>query len=126
MTDPLAKAELLAVAALEMKTSPLIRMAAPLDVADLPAALAAQIKETVETSLDPVSGSVLARRRKRLGALVLEERSAPPDAADAAAALLEAVRSRSVAPALDGRRAQSAGAAQADAWAGSRHLAGLG
>jgi ATP-dependent helicase HrpB len=75
-----------------MKTSPLIRMAAPLDVADLPATLAARITETVETSLDPVSGGVLARRRKRLGALVLEERSTPPDAADAAAALLEAVR----------------------------------
>ena len=93
VTDPLAKANLLAVAALEMKTSPLIRMAAPLDVADLPAALAAQIKETVETSLDPVIGSVLARRRKCFGALVLEERSAAPDAVDAAAALLAAVRS---------------------------------
>ncbi len=93
VTDPLAKADLLAVAALEMKTSPLIRMAAPLDIAKLPATLAAQIKENVETSLDPVTGSVLARRRKRLGALVLEERAAPPDAADAAAALLEAVRS---------------------------------
>jgi len=93
VTDPLARAGLLAVAALEMKTSPLIRMAAPLDVADLPAALAAQIKETVETSLDPASGSILARRRKRFGALVLEEVSAPPDAADAAAVLLAAVRS---------------------------------
>lgn len=93
VTDPLAKAGLLAVAALEMKTSPLIRMAAPLDVADLPATLVAQIKETVETSLDPVSGSILARRRKRLGALVLEESSTLPDAADAAAVLLEAVRS---------------------------------
>jgi ATP-dependent helicase HrpB len=93
VTDPLAKAGLLAVAALEMKTSPLIRMAAPLDVANLPAALAAQIKETLETSLDPVSGSILARRRKRLGTLILEESSAPPDAADAVAALLEAVRS---------------------------------
>jgi ATP-dependent helicase HrpB len=93
VTDPLAKIDLLAVAALEMKTSPLIRMAAPLDIAKLPATLAAQIKETVETSLDPVTGSVLARRRKCLGALVLEERAAPPDAADAAAALLEAVRS---------------------------------
>jgi ATP-dependent helicase HrpB len=67
-------------------------MAAPLDVADLPATLKAQIRETVETSLDPVTGSVLARRRKCLGTLVLEERSAAPDAADAAAALLEAVR----------------------------------
>jgi len=93
VSDSLAKAGLLAVAALEMKTSPLIRMAAPLDVADLPATLAAQIKETVETSLEPVTGSVSARRRKRLGALVLEEISAPPDAADAAAALLQAVRS---------------------------------
>jgi len=92
VTDPLARAGLLAVAALEMKTSPLIRMAAPLDVADLPATLAAQIKETVETSLDPASGSILARRRKRFGALVLEEVSAPPDAADAAAVLLAAVR----------------------------------
>lgn len=92
VTDPLAKAGLLAVAALEMKTSPLIRMAAPLDVADLPATLAAQIKETVETSIDPVSGSILARRRKRLGTLVLEERATPPDAAEAAMALLEAVR----------------------------------
>jgi ATP-dependent helicase HrpB len=93
VTDPLAKADLLAVAALEMKTSPLIRMAAPLDLAKLPATLGAQIKETVETSIDPVSGSILARRRKSLGALVLEERATPPDAADAAAALLEAVRS---------------------------------
>jgi ATP-dependent helicase HrpB len=92
LTDPLAKASLLAVAALEMKTSPRITMAAPLDLADLPAALAARIKETVETSLDPVTGSVMARRRKCLGALVLEERSASPDAADAAAALLEAIR----------------------------------
>lgn len=93
VTDPLAKTNLLAVAALEMKMSPMIRMAAPLDAAALPAALTAQIKETVETSIDPVSGSILARRRKRLGALVLEERAAPPDAADAAAALLDAVRS---------------------------------
>ena len=93
VSDSLAKSGLLAVAALEMKTSPLIRMAAPLEVADLPAGLAAQIKETVETSLDPVSGSILARRRKRLGALVLEESSAPPDAADAATVLLMAVRS---------------------------------
>ena len=92
VTDPLAKEGLLAVAALEMKTSPRITMAAPLDLAALPAALTARIKESVETSLDPVSGSVLARRHKSLGALVLEERSAPPDAADAATALLEALR----------------------------------
>ncbi len=43
VTDPLAKASLLAVAALEMKTAPLIRMASPLDPANLPATLAARI-----------------------------------------------------------------------------------
>ena len=93
VTDPLAKAELLAVAALDLKVSPVIRMAAPLDFANLPAALRTRVKDTVETSLDPVSGSVLARRRKSLGALVLEERSAPPTAEDAVAALIAAVRS---------------------------------
>jgi ATP-dependent helicase HrpB len=94
VTDPLAKASLLAVASLEMKTSPLIRMAAPLDVADLPAALAAQIKRGGgNQSRSGPPASILARRKKRLGALVLEEISAPPDAADAAQVLLEAVRS---------------------------------
>jgi ATP-dependent helicase HrpB len=92
IVDPLASAKLLAVAALEMKKSPLIRLAAALDVANLPASLSSRIEETVETSLDPVSGSVLSRRRKRLGALVLEEISTRPDAADAVAALLDAVR----------------------------------
>jgi ATP-dependent helicase HrpB len=92
VTDPLAKAGLLAVAALEMKTAPRIRMAAALDVADLPATLAARITQTVETSIDPVSGAILARRRKRFGTLILEEAAAPPDAADAVAALLDAVR----------------------------------
>ncbi len=92
LSDPLARADLLAVAALEMKTSPRICLAAPLDVTALPAVLATRINETVETRLDPVSGSVVALRRKCLGTLVLEERSAPPDAAAAAAVLLEAVR----------------------------------
>ncbi len=91
-TDPLARAELLAVAALEMKTSPRICMAAPLDVAALPTILAARIRETLETRLDPVTGSVVAQRRKCLGALVLEERSQSPEAAEAAAVLLEALR----------------------------------
>jgi ATP-dependent helicase HrpB len=89
--DPLARASLLAVASLEMKTSARIRMAAVLDPSALPAGLARRVTETVETSLDPVTGSILARRRRRLGSLVLEDRSGPPDAAEAAAALLAAV-----------------------------------
>jgi ATP-dependent helicase HrpB len=91
-TDPLAKQSLLAVAALEMKTSPRITMAAPLDSAALPPALTARIKESVETSLDPATGSVMARRRKTLGVLVLEERAAPPQAEEAAGALAQAIR----------------------------------
>jgi ATP-dependent helicase HrpB len=89
--DPLARASLLAVAAMEMKTSARIRMAAVLDPAALPPGLARRVTQTVETSLDPVTGSILSRRRRRLGALVLEDRSGPPDAAEAGAALLEAV-----------------------------------
>jgi ATP-dependent helicase HrpB len=92
VNDPLSRASLLAVASLEMKASARIRMAAPLDPSALPPALARRVTETVETTLDPVTGSILARRRRRLGALVLEDRSGPPDAAEAAAALLEAVR----------------------------------
>jgi ATP-dependent helicase HrpB len=92
VNDPLSRASLLAVASLEMKASARIRMAAPLDPGALPPALTRRVTETVETTLDPVTGSILARRRRRLGALVLEDRSGPPDAAEAAAALLEAVR----------------------------------
>jgi ATP-dependent helicase HrpB len=91
VSDPLARASLLAVAALEMKTSARIRIAAVLEPAALPPGLARRVTETVETSLDPVTGSILARRRRRLGALVLEDRSGPPDAAEAAAALAEAI-----------------------------------
>ena len=94
--DPLANAPLLAVAALEMKAAARIRLAAPLD----PDALAgrSRITEQVETGFDPVSGAVLARRRRRLGALVLGDRTEPADPAEIAAALARAV-------AADGLRA---------------------
>ncbi len=86
-TDPLANAKLLAVAALELKTSARIRLAAPLDPDRLPAPVAARITEQVETSLDPVSGAVLSRQRRRLGALVLSDRTLPADAAAVASML---------------------------------------
>jgi ATP-dependent helicase HrpB len=91
LADPLSKARLLAVASLEMKAGARIRLAAPLDPADLPHMLAARVTEAVETGLDPVTGSVLARRRRRLGTLVLEDRTEPADAAETAAALAQAV-----------------------------------
>lgn len=87
-TDPLAKASLLAVGALELGTSARIKLAAPLDLADLPAG---RLTTTTETSFDSVSGAVLSRRRLRLGALVLEDRMVPADPAATAATLADAV-----------------------------------
>jgi ATP-dependent helicase HrpB len=90
-TDALASAKLLTVAALEMRTSPQIRLAAPLDGEALPEALAARVIETVESGFDPVSGAVLSRRRRRLGALVLSDRTLPADPTETAAALARAM-----------------------------------
>ncbi len=94
-TDPLATAPLLAVAALELKAAARIRLAAPLDPETLPAD---RITEQVETSFDPVSGAVLARRRRRLGALVLTDRTEPADPAEIAAALARAVAADGLRP----------------------------
>lgn len=86
VSDKLSREKLLAVASLEMKLSAQIRLAAPLD----PAHIAARTTVSVETGLDPATGSVLARRRRRLGALVLEDRTEPADPAETAAALAQA------------------------------------
>ena len=95
-TDPLASAPLLAVAALETE-----------GVGAHPAGGAARsrrsarrprVTEQVETSFDPVSGAVLARRRRRLGALVLTDRTEPADPAEVAAALARAVAADGLRP----------------------------
>ena len=93
MADPLARAKLLAIASLDGGGGGgRIRLAAPLDPAALPASVAAKVTEAVETGLDPVTGSVLARRRRRLGALVLDDRTEPADPAETAAALAAAAQ----------------------------------
>lgn len=94
-TDPLANAPLLAVAALEVKAASRIRLAAPVDADTLPTA---RITEQVETSFDPVSGAVLARRRRRFGALVLSDRTEPADMEQVAAALARAVAAAGLRP----------------------------
>ena len=86
--DPLANAPLLAVAALEMKQAARIRMAARLDPEALPAS---RITEQMEVSFDSASGAVLARRRRRFGALVLSDRTEPADPVEVAGALARAV-----------------------------------
>jgi ATP-dependent helicase HrpB len=87
----LAGVKLLAVAALEAKAAPQITLAAPLDPEALPAAVAARVTETVECGLDPATGSVLSRRRRRLGALVLRDRTEPASPDEAVAVLTAAV-----------------------------------
>ncbi len=74
-TDDLADAALLVAAALQVRAAPQIRLAARLDPEALPASLLARATEQVENALDPVSGSVVSRRRLRLGALVLRDRT---------------------------------------------------
>ncbi len=90
VNDPLARAPLLVVASLEMKLGARIRLAAPLDPATLPPAVAARVTEAVETALDPASGAVLVRRRRRLGALILDDRTEAAEPREVAAALAAA------------------------------------
>ena len=81
-----------------MKASARIRLAAPLDPDALPPALAARVTETVESGFDPVSGAVLSRRRRRLGALVLSDRTEPADPAAVAEALARAAAADGLRP----------------------------
>ncbi|NHO32692.1 ATP-dependent helicase HrpB [Acetobacter fallax] len=86
--DRLADRRLLAVASLFLRKSAEIRLAAPLDPDALPEALLARATEQVETALDSVSGSIMARRRLRIGALVLRDRTETVKSEDAAGLLL--------------------------------------
>ena len=81
--DKLASANLLVVASLDLKASARIRLAAPLELATI----ASRCTETVESGFDAATGAVLSRRRRRLGALVLEDRTAAADPAEAARVL---------------------------------------
>lgn len=96
--DSLATASLLSVATLEMKASPRIRLAAPLDPDALPPVLAARITEQVETACDPISGAVIARRRRRLGKLILSDHTQALDPAELSVTLADAVAAASLRP----------------------------
>jgi ATP-dependent helicase HrpB len=85
--DTLAQESLLVVAVLEQKASARIVMAAALDAAALPDSIAAQCTDQVESGFDPATGAVFSRRRRRYGALVLQDRMAAADPAETAATL---------------------------------------
>jgi ATP-dependent helicase HrpB len=96
VTDPLAKAPLLAVADLELQgTETRIRMAAPLDRAVLEIRFPERLRREEGAAFDPRTGAVVARRRLLFGPLVLEEAPLPAaDPAAVAAALAAAAAER--------------------------------
>jgi ATP-dependent helicase HrpB len=98
ITDPLSKAGLIVAASLELKAASRIRLAAPLDPDALPPSLAARVTEQVEEGFDSVAGTVLARRRRRLGALVLSDRSEPGNPAQVAKVLANVVAAQDLRP----------------------------
>jgi ATP-dependent helicase HrpB len=93
--DKLASANLLVVAKLEQKLSAQICLAARLDAQALPPNIEAQVSESLESGFDEASGAVYSRRRRRYGALVLEDRMVPADQ-EAVAATLAAVVARRI------------------------------
>jgi ATP-dependent helicase HrpB len=71
---PLARAPYLVVAELSGPAGgSRILLAAPISLAEIEARFAASIAEAEETEFDPVRGGLRARRRRRLGAVVLSD-----------------------------------------------------
>lgn len=92
-TDPLARARLLAIATLDGKGAK-IRLAAPLDLEDLPDFLTKNCKTTRDVGFDPTSSAVSVRERVRLGNLVLADRKADPAPDEIQSALAKALSTR--------------------------------
>jgi ATP-dependent helicase HrpB len=92
--DPLAGEPWLVVADLTGKAqNARITAAAPVDEADIRAALGDRIETRRESAFDRDRGAVRVREISRLGAIVLSERMLPaPSGAEADAAILDAVR----------------------------------
>lgn len=89
--DGLAREKLLAAAAFHTRTSTEITLAAPLDAEKLPQTLLDRTTEQVETSLDGASGRIIARRRLRLGALILRDRNTEVTPEEAQTLLLQQI-----------------------------------
>jgi ATP-dependent helicase HrpB len=92
--DPLAGEEFLAVAELDgAERDARIFLAAPLQKAEIEAMFEGQITQASSIEWDGREGAVLSRRRRLLGALILEDKPlASPDPAQQAAAMAEGVR----------------------------------
>ncbi len=86
-TDPLARAKFLVAAGLEQKASARITLAAPLAAESLPEWVLSRCTDRVESGFDADTGAVFSRRRRRFGALILEDRLVPADPSETAATL---------------------------------------
>jgi ATP-dependent helicase HrpB len=98
-TDPLAGAAFLAVAETDGNaTEARIFLAAPIEPGEIEALFADKIEDKDILRWDKQTQSVLARRQRLLGALVLEERAlAKPDPEAVSRAMLEGVRALGLA-----------------------------
>lgn len=97
--DALARYDWLVAAELDGKArEATVYLAAPVDPATLEQDLAAHIQDTDDASWDDRRGTVVARRLKKLGQLVLEEIPLPqPDGEQIRQGLLAAVRDKGLA-----------------------------
>jgi ATP-dependent helicase HrpB len=97
--DPLAGADFLAIADLDGQAPDArIWLAAPLSQAELELALGERIRTDDEVVFEPATRSVQARRRRRLGALVLGDAPlAKPRPEAVAAALVDGIRQAGLA-----------------------------
>jgi len=96
-TDPLARAEWLAVADMT-GAGPDLRITLAALLSEDQALASGAVETTERAEYDPGSGRVRARRTRRLGAIVLEEAPLPaPSAELVRAALIDAVRTRGMA-----------------------------
>jgi len=94
LADPLSRAPMLAVAAMGGRGAPKIGLATPLDPAIIEARLADRITTTSEVALEGTSGTIMLRERRRLGTIVLADRSAPATSADITASLQAAITAK--------------------------------
>jgi ATP-dependent helicase HrpB len=91
--DPLAAADFLAIADLDgAGQTARVFLAARIERADLEAAFASRIEVAEDVGWDARTGTAFALRRRRFGALVLEERPLPPAEVDLVPALVTGVR----------------------------------
>ncbi|MEY3235025.1 MAG: hypothetical protein RL230_2296 [Pseudomonadota bacterium] len=106
--EALAMSEFLAIGSLQGKAANArIVEAARLDRSDLEELFAAQIVTRTQTRFDSARGTMQGRHQRRLGALVLEERTVSLTADQIEAGLLEAVRSLGIDKLNWSDRAQS-------------------